>query len=459
MKILRWMFLTIFIGILFLTLLMTNTTPGAISKIDNRKLASWGWRLSDIKGYVEDRIGFRDQMINLYTVLNDRLFHEMVHPIYEYGQNGYIFFKVKEEVYDGQWVDLFCRYLRSVQDYCESRDAGFVYCLNPAKTTTYREFLPRGYVYRHKFYDMMRDNLEKYRIHYVDNVGFLEEKSRKDQVFNRKYDAGHWNDLGAFHATNHMLEAIRETYPEVGLLTMDDFVQDTVVAESLPVSRFIVNEKVPDFVLKDMSVIDASGIYSGLLLNPSYPFFSFFQTGKDSLPRVMFFHGSYYNSRTKFYKNRFSSVAGIHNYQNFLNFDYYFNIFKPDYVILETAEYATSSGYFDPVLLRTKKLNPPYKEVREEKHRSQVLDSLQDHKIEKIGELVRISFVVPGQVSFGYLFCDGEEYDLEICGNLAKVSLLSKSWNESKAEIVLFDKGFECGEGSCREEKEASLKE
>ena len=30
-------------------------------------------------------------MITAYTVLNDRLFGKMVHPIYEYGKDGYVF--------------------------------------------------------------------------------------------------------------------------------------------------------------------------------------------------------------------------------------------------------------------------------------------------------------------------------------------------------------------------------
>lgn len=67
----------------------------------------------------------------------------------------------------------------------------------------------------------------------------------------------------------------------------------------------------------------------------------------------------------------------MHNYQNFIDFDYYFNLFKPDCVILVTAEYATTRSYFNPERLREKRLNPPYETVKHVVHAERNMEELE----------------------------------------------------------------------------------
>ena len=83
--------------ILCIPLLKFNFTAEAISEIDNRKLAENPLKIKNedftvnVENYVNDRIGYRSEMITTYTVLNDKLFNTMVHPIYTYGKQGYVF--------------------------------------------------------------------------------------------------------------------------------------------------------------------------------------------------------------------------------------------------------------------------------------------------------------------------------------------------------------------------------
>ena len=50
----------------------------------------------------------------------------------------------------------------------------------------------------------------------------------------------------------------------------------------------------------------------------------------------------------KFLLNSFDEYIQIHDYQNIINFKYYFDIFKPDIVVFETAEYTLNSNqYYD----------------------------------------------------------------------------------------------------------------
>ncbi|MCM1042156.1 MAG: hypothetical protein NC396_07010 [Bacteroides sp.] len=406
-----------------------------MSIIDNRKLASWK---GDIEPYFKDRIGFREKMINWYTVYNDRAFGEMVHPIYEYGRDGYVFFKFRREVYDEEFVDFFCRYLRRVQDYCTQRGVRFVYVYNPSKTSVYSEFLARGYSYRGIFYSLMMERLNQYGVHYVDNLSYLKELAKKEQVFNPKYDAGHWNDIGAFYGTNRLLAEMAKDFPAIRQHDLSDFAIDTIVEKSLPVSLFIINEQVPRYTLKDNKAKLETVRYKGVKLDPSTWFFAVWKTAGVQNLDVMFFHGSYYNGRTQFYQDRFHSAMGIHNYQNFLNFDYWFNLYRPDYVVLETAEYATSGAYFNKQKLQTKVLNAPYDSVTDMPHQRYPILVLPAYAEEDLERLVKISFEIQEGIAFGYMFVGSEEYDLQINGGRAEITLLKKDFDRDSATVALF---------------------
>ena len=83
MKWIRIIALIVFAAAIVAPLAHFNTTPEAVSEIDNRILAENPFGLDgdltlNIQNYVNDRIGFRDEMITAYTVLNDKLFHKMV---------------------------------------------------------------------------------------------------------------------------------------------------------------------------------------------------------------------------------------------------------------------------------------------------------------------------------------------------------------------------------------------
>ncbi|HCR83265.1 MAG TPA: hypothetical protein DIW07_07615, partial [Lachnospiraceae bacterium] len=97
MKKLRICMSICFFLLLLLPIITLNRKENVVSEIDNRTLTNNPFSpayepengefdlTEGIESYLEDRIGFRDDMIYGYTVLNDSLFHEMVHPTYMYG--------------------------------------------------------------------------------------------------------------------------------------------------------------------------------------------------------------------------------------------------------------------------------------------------------------------------------------------------------------------------------------
>lgn len=149
MKKIRALFLLVLCGMIIAPLIEFNFEKECVSPIDNRMLTEWDMTTGDITGmadaYIKDRIGFRTESIDSYTELNDKLFGMMIHPSYTYGTEGYVFGGMSYELPDEGFYDLFCAYLKKVQNYCEERNVPFLYCLNPSKVTVYEQYLPKGY--------------------------------------------------------------------------------------------------------------------------------------------------------------------------------------------------------------------------------------------------------------------------------------------------------------------------
>lgn len=344
-------FLLLFSVLLALPVLTMNTEKDVASEITNAKLAEWPEEDAEpwqIDAYLEDRIGFYEPAIHGYMVLNDRLFSKMVHPNYSYGKDGVLFMNFEEERVDHEFIQLFARYLRHVQDTSAARGIPFIYCINPAKSTVYSEYLPEGYHYSNEFLPTLYEALEENGVNYISTVELLTEKAKTEAVFNRQFDPGHWNDLGQFYATNHLLEKVGTYFPSVGPWDFDDFRFETQTIDVLGLSQFRIDEEVPKFHFKGDVEITTSA-YDDVVIDERHRHFQTYRRADDGdgRPTALFFHGSYYNKSADFYQGAFSEIYTVHNYQNLLRFEYFLDRFEPDVLMLETAEYATVSNYFD----------------------------------------------------------------------------------------------------------------
>ncbi len=420
-------FLALFAACIALPLLCFDLRKDVISDIDNAKLAeldfSNGIGFETVNDYINDRIGLRSQAVTAYQVLNDRLFHEMEHPTYCYGKDGYVFGKVTENTVDEEFVRSFCEYLRRMQDYCQQRGVPFLYCVTPSKYTIYSQYLPEGYVYNNKFLACLYENLERCGINYVDNAAYLKEVAQEEQIFNVKYDSGHWNDLGEFYGMNNILQKVREYFPSVQLLQLSDYNIRQEEKTSLPVSHFAISEMVPSFQYVHADKLIYPEGFEDIRLSEQYRAFSVSQTDKSDadLPSVLFFHGSYFNRNIGLFNFAFGQDYSVHNYQNVLDFDYYFNIFQPDCVIFETAEYATNATYFDRDKLASKTLPVPLSDcdlseaytVTVAEGAAAELPDLSFRQNEG-SRLMTMTASMEAGYSYGYYVSGGYTYDLEL---------------------------------------------
>ena len=426
MKKLRIGFILLFFLLLLCPAAAFNREKHVISKIDNRTLMESPFEgqegedydlFASLEAYAEDRIGFRDQMISLYTSLNDQVFHEMVHPTYIYGKDDYVFFRPSDNMEFQDYHVKFADMILTLQTYFEDRGIPFLFVFEPAKATVLQEELQEGINCNNDWVAQFFQELDKRGVHYVDNTQLLCDKEASGEaVFNKQYDAGHWNDLGAFYGVNQVLEKLSEMQEGIHINSLDEFEIGEEVKTSLLVSDFKIHDQVPVFQRKE-EVLDLTGEYDKeVIREDAYPYFHYTQNPlrqKEGSPSVLVFQGSYINEYgAKFFENSFGEYIGIHDYQNVFHADYYANIFQPDCVIFETAEYTMLDDYFSYDSMFHMYFNPEissFDDLPEETH------SLSELTLEvKPGNRVSAvtAYGLPPEAEHAYLEMDGRMYDL-----------------------------------------------
>lgn len=471
MKRLRVITVICFVLIILIPVLTFNFEENAISVIDNRELAKNPFSISrealgeeegyeeeeygeeektglteNIENYVSDRIGLRDEMILSYTILNDRIFGKMVHPSYIYGKEGYVF-GAGRNVYPGygEYQEVFADMVLKIQDYCKERNVPFLFVFEPAKPAVLTQYLPEGENYDREWVDLFLKALDGRGINYVDNTVILREKTAEGEaVFNKKYDANHWNDLGALYGTNEILAAMQEEIPQVHVNSEEDIVYDEILETTLPVSEFPIEEMVPSIEVL-MSCDSLTEEYEEeLSLNENYDAFGYYVNQErldEGAPRALVFQGSYMNVYGyKYLENGLGEYIYVHDYQNAIDFPYYFNIFKPEYVVFEAAEYTFNNEYYDFERMAAMELNPTLEsalddsdDIEEKKLRK---DSL---TVEKGKKLTKIIWNTDSYLRRGWLRLGGDVvYDLNWTESGYETTILTEEYRQYRDEMEIF---------------------
>ncbi len=394
-KILNLSFIAVFLLMLILPAVFINTEPLQISEIDNELLTEWPGvsftpeNVEELENYADDRIGFREQIVTLYITLNDRLFHVMTHPLFMYGQEGHIYYKDPSYITafqrmntNKEWLDSFVEFLEKTNSYLQSKGIGFLYYLCPDKKTIYPEYFPKsvnvnyenptvpGYIEEKLCEDGAVNAAEDpgYRgeeLSYIIPIEELTEAKKDQVVYNKLYDATHWNEDGAFIGHELIDQWIGKRCEDVPGLSKDDFNREMTLKESLDIAKFPIHEEVPNYVLKE----DKSSNFTDYLLpvikcyTPTfYAHFTNPECGNNKI--LLIFTDSYFATYLKFYQNRFSEVYFVHR-QNYEYLQYYVNLVFPDYVIFETAERSISGEMMEQTEFTDTIYEPPYEPTEE----------------------------------------------------------------------------------------------
>ena len=455
-KKIQFVFLVLFFVLLLIPFCFIETGNNVVSSIDNRELVEFpdfseaDWK-NGLESYLSDRIGGRSFFINLNTVFNDKVFRKMVHPTYTYGTDGYVFFGMHKNIEYGEFHHQFALMVQKLQKYCEERGIKFYFLFNPEKISVYSRYLPKGVYYNDDWVRQLFSELDSLGVNYVDNSDFLREKGYSEQVFNRKYDAGHWNDLGMFYGLNNLFAKMSCDFPSVRELTFDDFSISRKKMTTLPVSHFSIDEDVPVFA-KKIEVENLSGRFpKEIPLNSNFRGFSYLRNLSEKsseLPRILLFQGSYLNRSAEFVINNSSESITVHNYQNVLDADYYISVFKPDCVVFDVAEYVFSSGFFDLERMTNLEFPDSYDSFKKNVQSAENIPLQEEtlFAIKKVGaELTSVCLEknIPN-VKNAYFLCDNDVFEFQNTKGALHFSRMKGNGNFESGEAVFEDIDGKC---------------
>lgn len=414
MRYLKLFLIAIVSFVILLPAVFFNWKTNYVSEIDNRKLTEFpklnkvnSDTFKDFYKFINDRIGFREEIIQSYGKMNDKLFDILVHPAYVYGQDGYVYFGLYQKNYN-EHTKQFTKSLKDIKDYVEGRGGKFYVLINPEKTSVYTEHLPKGVNYNRTWMENIENDLTNYGINFIDNTDELKKRSKTEQVYNKKFDAGHWNDIGAFYGVNNLLELIGKDYPDVKPHNIGDFNVTKEVRKYLPTSKFEVNEEVPVLTLKQQYSDLTEKYDKEVSRDIQQNHFSYIKGNKDNLPKALVFQGSYLNGREKYLADRFSEYISVHNYQNIFDIDYYYNMFQPDIVIFEVAEYTINNTYFTSEKMDSMKLSPALQDTT-----NYIDEAVVQYSLEKGNAIDKIIFKgFPKNIDHAYLKMRDKVYDI-----------------------------------------------
>lgn len=347
--------ITLFLGIILIPIINMNLKEDQTSEIDNRMLMNFedilveGDMSDNIERYLDDRIGFRTNMVNIYNKSMYIAFDELVHPSYEYGKDGYIFSKAEKSEFDADFQQVYADFIKEFQKYCNDREIEFLYTVEPSKEDVYPEYLAEGYNYQNEELEYFLNLLEEKDINFLSNVDTLVKAKDKALLFDKKYDAGHWNETGAIIGISAILNRLNMLDDRVGGLDISNFELEEYINTTLPASYFPIEEKTIHYKLIEDNSEYISDLENEIKRDKNFRNFTHYKNSKNTDgPRILIFAGSYFNNKEKFITENFSEVMKIHNYRNVVDYDYYINIYNPDIVLFESTEY-THFNYYFPV--------------------------------------------------------------------------------------------------------------
>lgn len=368
------LFTLLFFTVLLLPFLFMNHERDFASDLDNRYLTKLNITrdidelTKNISSYFQDRVGFRKESAQMFSLLNDKLFHTISTPLYEYGKDDYIFATNQGLSFDENYMESFVRFLEKMDQYTQNRNIDFYFMLNPTKTRIYQDFLDNGRIVKFPKENYLIKNLNNRNIRFINTE--IDLLNSQYPTFNKKYDPNHWNNYGALVATNQLLEAIQLEHPDVHPNDSSDYSVYSKIESFLPESVFRIDESVNYLIHKEYHSLEHVDLANELLVDPSFHYITYtLNKSAQNSKRALVFRGSYYitdSMEDKFISPAFIETLFVHNYANILNYEYYMNVFQPDIVIFETVEYTLGEYFFSEYAMNQKIL---------EKNTTSALDS------------------------------------------------------------------------------------
>lgn len=234
------LFLVLVLIILLIPLAKINLLPDQSSQIENRMLANrppfrQGLTafMRGVDNYIDDRIGFREEMMRLYNKWNYSVLDGNHGSVIE-GSDGWLFFGNSLPDYTGVNIDREktakqVQILTAIDAWCKERDITFLFAVGPNKETIYDQYMP-DYISRAPVsnMDVLMQALAQTDVKvYFPKDALIAHRDEQQLYFRQDT---HWNSYGGRYLLEEMAQELgfapytgtfTETYASSGdLLTM-----------------------------------------------------------------------------------------------------------------------------------------------------------------------------------------------------------------------------------------------
>ncbi len=182
--------------------------------------------------YYIDNFNIRSLMIRYFNRMNIMVFKKSPFPEKAIiGKDGWLFIAGNElDAYRGKKIFTetelvtFKKELEYRTLYLKERNCKFYFVIAPAKANIYSEMLPDNIYKANK--QSSGEQLNEYlksksSVNVINIYETLRNKKNEDFLY-YKID-NHWNEFGAFHAANGILEYIKKDFPDIKTNNLNDF--------------------------------------------------------------------------------------------------------------------------------------------------------------------------------------------------------------------------------------------
>lgn len=231
---------------LVVPLITLNRSADAISEQENRPLTERPKLIrdgaintgitSEIESYLDDRIGFRNELISANAIMQYKVFDRMENGNrYRLGPDGEFHIIENNMLKDYQHLNLFSEkklgsYVNSfqtVKDYLEGRGCEFYYMQCWDKQSIYPEYFPTSV---NQYGDISRTDqlmtglLNETDINVVPLKQVFIDNKPAYEVYSKYGDPVHWTQRGAFIGYTELMNALnKDREDKFKVLTEDDF--------------------------------------------------------------------------------------------------------------------------------------------------------------------------------------------------------------------------------------------
>lgn len=346
---------------LAIPLVFVDLSSDRISVTENRRLANRPL-LSELKNrpgifvrqfdeWFKDSIGFRERLLVIYKAINENKWIRNVHYTegqyvylvgekghhYFAGHDGYLIpkFQGKQFISDEQLLGT-ARKLEEVKSYLENRGIPLVVMFCADKETIYPEFYPKSI--RHGLepiqLDVITEYFQKHTSVDIFNIkqALMTEKDTYLLYDVSSGDLAHYNQTGAFFAYRELMKHINAYFPQIIPYELDD------------IEISYDENGTPNVTLKSGFTYQSldSSFFDNVDVGRPFTWENHaYENMNSNLPVILFLCDSYTVERFigKYFAEQFERAIFIH-LVNICNIQEYIEFFKPDIVIIESAERA-----------------------------------------------------------------------------------------------------------------------